>query len=48
MKHLDELKWLYMELYGNSSMFAELSDNLYRFYEERNEELKEIDLKRDE
>ena len=48
VKHLDELKWLYMELYGNSSMFAELSDNLYRFYEERNEELKEIDLKREE
>ncbi len=48
VKHLDELKWLYMELYGNSSMFAELSDNLYRFYEERNEELKEIDLKRED
>ena len=47
VKHLDELKWLYMELYGNGSMFAELCDNLYRFYEERNEGLKEIDHKRE-
>lgn len=47
VKHLDELKWLYMELYGNSSMFAELCDNLYRFYEERNEDLKAIDLDRE-
>ncbi len=23
-KHHDELKWLYMELYGNGDMFAEL------------------------
>lgn len=29
-KHLDELKWLYIELYENDSMFAELCDNLYR------------------
>lgn len=36
-----------MELYGNSSMFAELCDNLYRFYEERNEDLKEIDRNRE-
>ncbi len=47
-KHLDELKWLYMELYGNGSMFAELCDNLYRFYEERNGDLKERDLQREE
>ena len=46
-RHHDELKWLYMELYGNGSMFAELCDNLYRFYEERNEELKEIDQNRE-
>lgn len=46
-RHFDELKWLYMELYGNSSMFAELCDNLYRFYEERNEDLKEIDQNRE-
>ena len=47
-KHLDELKWLYMELYGNGSMFAELCDNLYRFYEARNDDLKERDSKREE
>lgn len=23
-RHLDELRWLYMELYDNGSMFAEL------------------------
>lgn len=22
-RHLDELKWLYMELYGNDAMFAD-------------------------
>ena len=47
-RHLDEMKWLYMELYGNSSMFAELCDNLYRFYEERNDDLKTIDEQREE
>ena len=25
-RHLDELKWLYIELYGNDAMFAELCD----------------------
>ena len=39
-RHLDELRWLYMELYGNDSMFAELCDNLYRFAEERSAALK--------
>ncbi len=46
--HHDELRWLYMELYDNSSMFAELCDNLYLFYEERKAELKERDLSREE
>ena len=45
-KHHDELKWLYMELYGNDAMFAELCDNLYRFYMERNRELISMDTKR--
>ena len=27
-RHHDELRWLYMELYDNDSMFAELSDNV--------------------
>ncbi len=42
----DELRWLYMELYDNSSMFAELCDNLYCFYKERGSDLKDRDLKR--
>ena len=45
-RHFDELKWLYMELYDNSSMFAELCDNLHRFYEERDLDLKEQDAER--
>lgn len=47
-KHLDELRWLYMELYENDSMFAELCDNLRRFYGERNDVLKKRDIKRED
>ena len=47
-KHHDELRWLYMELYGNDSMFAELCDNLYRFYTERKAALKARDEKREQ
>ena len=47
-KHLDELRWLYMELYDNDSMFAELCDNMKRFYEERNGQLKQQDRQREE
>lgn len=47
-KHADELKWLYMELYQNDSMFVELCDNMKRFYEERNKALRTEDLKREE
>lgn len=46
-RHLDELRWLYMELYDNGSMFAELCDNLYRFYEERAKDLKKQDMERE-
>lgn len=46
-RHFDELKWLYMELYDNSSMFAELCDNMERFYLERSAGLKERDLQRE-
>ena len=45
-RHHDELRWLYMELYDNDSMFAELSDNLRQFYLARNKELKKSDEKR--
>ena len=27
-RHHDELRWLYMELYGNDDMFAELCDQM--------------------
>ena len=46
-RHLDELRWLYMELYGNGAMFAELCDNLRRFAEERSTALKKRDLERE-
>lgn len=46
-RHFDELKWLYIELYGNDEMFEELCDRLYRFYEERNDDLKKIDADRE-
>lgn len=44
--HFDELKWLYMELYDNDSMFAELIDRLKEFYQERSKNLKKRDLQR--
>ena len=47
-KHLDELKWLYMELYDNGSMFAELCDHLEEFYLERREGIKILDRQREE
>lgn len=30
-RHIEELRWLYMELYHNESMFAELCQKLYEF-----------------
>ena len=42
-KHYDELKWLYMELYDNSSMFEELCDRLKLFYDQRGDALKRQD-----
>lgn len=46
-RHHDELKWLYMELYDNDSMFAELCTNLYRFHKERRRQLKTRDKERE-
>ena len=46
-RHFDELRWLYMELYGNDSMFAELCDNMERFYHERSRSLKTSDYMRE-
>jgi len=47
-RHHDELRWLYMELYDNGDMFAELCDNMQRFYQERSRELKVMDTEREE
>lgn len=46
-KHLDELKWLYTELYSNEWMFDELCKQMYQFYTERREDLKALDRKRE-
>lgn len=46
-KHHDELKWLYMELYQNDSMFAELCENMYQYYKERKRQLKARDEQRE-
>ena len=43
----DELHDLYMQLYGNDAMFAELCEHLYSFYKERSEKLKTLDKKRE-
>ena len=45
-RHFEELQWLYTELYGNPSMFAELCDRMEVFYQERAEDLKALDGKR--
>jgi len=39
----DELRWLYMELYDNGDMFAELCDEMYRFATEREAALRRLD-----
>ncbi len=46
-KHHDELRWLYMELYNNGSMFFELIERIRDFYIQRNESLKAIDRARE-
>lgn len=45
-RHLDELKWLYMELYDDEAMFVELCKEMYCFFEERSSELNNLDAKR--
>ena len=42
-KHHDELKWLYMELYQNSDMFAELCTQMHEYYKARRQQLKKRD-----
>ena len=38
--HHDELQWLYMELYQNRDMFAELCSQMYEYYKNRRCQLK--------
>lgn len=45
--HHDELRRLYMELYGNSSMFAELCGRIREYYLERDKKLKACDAERE-
>lgn len=47
-KHHDELRWLYMELYQNDDMFAELCSQMYEYYRHRSSKLKERDAKREQ
>lgn len=46
-KHIDELKWLYMELYDDEAMFAELCSHMYDCYKERKAVLKRRDRARE-
>lgn len=46
-RHIDELKWLYMELYSNESMLSELCYQMHNFFIERENELKNIDVTRE-
>ena len=43
-KHHDELRWLYMELYQNDDMFAELCSQMYEYYRQRSSNLKECNV----
>lgn len=46
-KHQDELRWLYMELYGNDAMYAELCEQMHDYYLKRSTESKKRDIKKE-
>lgn len=46
-KHMDELRWLYMELYDNEAMFAELCEQMQNYYRARNAKLRKRDLEKE-
>lgn len=46
-RHAEELKKLYMSLYGNDAMYAELCEKMEQFYLEREEQLKMTDSVRE-
>lgn len=45
-QHHDELRWLYMELYQNGDMFAELCSQMYAYYNMRRQKLHNRDERR--
>lgn len=47
-RHHDELRWLYMELYDNGDMFAELCEQMYAYAAERDEDLRILDQEREQ
>ena len=47
-RHHDELRWLYMELYNNGYMFAELCDQLNTYALDRAPELQKLDREREQ
>ena len=47
-KHVDELKWLYMELYNSQEMFEKLCETMKEMYGERKAALRKLDLEREE
>ena len=48
-KHFAELKWLYVQLYGEEgSHFDELCDQMYQWYSDRRDTLKKLDREREE
>ena len=46
-RHLDELKWLYMELYDNQQMFDGLCAQMKEFFQNRKPTLKRMDEERE-
>ena len=46
-RHVDELKWLYMELYENQQMFDDLCREMKNFYEARSAALSRLDAGRE-
>ena len=42
-KHHDELRWLYMELYDNGDMFAELCERMHTYALARDRELLKLE-----
>ena len=48
-RHLDELKWLYCELYpGREDMFAQLCEQMEAWYQDRPESEKKLDREREQ